>query len=722
MSSSPLTPTPSSQQHLQASDDAILSSETLLSSAFTSTIGTNKYVKNVASGVTSTASSVTSFAAKLTMLDRLKNLKIRSQILFGAGIALFLLVVVTAITFYSVGDLVQTSEVIEQNSQTITMSQGLVRILSDMERSLISYALFGATPMLDEYNRASQNFDETVRTLMASMATKPEQIERLQNLQKYKQEWMQSQATPAVTGRQSVANGTVSMDEFIVSMRQYSNQQMARMRMISIDFIQREEDANQQLIRTAKIVAVATKSSTVSFTVIALSVAVFILLVVSKNIAEPIRLLAKAAVEVVRGNLDASVDIRMKSEVGILARNFNVMVASISKGIDDLQREKMKIEQKVHDAVQEAEEQRAYLERSVEVMLKAMQEFANGDLTVKLTVGRMDAIGQLYEGFNDAVANMNTMLLQVTEAVFTTASAAEQITSTTEKISAGAVLQTTQTHDVAHDVEIVSESTEESSAHAESARSYTEASRIAAEQGSDIVMETVTKIEHIAGIVQRSGEIVEQLGQSSEEIGEILVVISKIADQTNLLALNAAIEAARAGEHGRGFAVVADEVRQLAEATGQSTKQIAGITKRIQEETRRAISTMQTGKAEVQSGIELAHQANAALQTIVMSSAQVSNVVQNIVFATQEQTRMSSQIDSHIGVMLSATKEATADVEQIAQSAVRLQTLTHNLNILVGRFRVSAPMYAQQPPKVVHVHHLAPAQIQKPRMLDMNHP
>ncbi len=675
-----------SEEHILS--EANVFTDNLITNAFSSTIGKNRYVKGVTSTMTSTASSVTNLAAKLTFIDKLKNLKIRTQVLSGGIIALLLLMLVTAITFFSVGDLANTAQIIEKNSTTISTSQAMVRYVGDMERYVIAYSLFGSPGILREYTLAGKAFDSSVQNLRTIVAQKPDQLKRLDSLLQQKTIWSSSQAEPLIAMRQMVNVGAKSMDDFSAFARQLDSRPVQAMKSLAGDFIALEEEENRELISKSRIVALATKSSTVTFTIFALGMALFVLLVVSKNLAEPIRMIAKAAVDVVKGNLNTSIDIHSKNEVGILARNFNLMVASIGNGLEELQREKESVEKKVQEAVAAAEEQRKYLETSVDTMLESMRQFASGDLTVSLHTQQNDAIGQLYAGFNEAIENIRSMMLQVAEAVQTTASAASQIRSAAETLADGAGEQSRQTGEVANEVGYVAQMTEESSKHATTAKNLTEASGTAAEEGSQVVLQTVNKIERIANVVATSGETVEQLGRSSEEIGEIVQVINKIADQTNLLALNAAIEAARAGEHGRGFAVVADEVRQLAEGTAKATKQISTIIKRIQGETHRAVDAVKLGKGEVQSGLELAHKANEALQGIVQSSGRVASVVQNIAQATEKQAKTSSQIVTHIDKMLSVTHDSEHGVEQIAQAATNLNTLTQDLNTLINRFRL----------------------------------
>jgi methyl-accepting chemotaxis protein len=182
---------------------------------------------------------------------------------------------------------------------------------------------------------------------------------------------------------------------------------------------------------------------------------------------------------------------------------------------------------------------------------------------------------------------------------------------------------------------------------------------------------------------------VRELGKSSDQIGEIISVIDDIADQTNLLALNAAIEAARAGEQGRGFAVVADEVRKLAERTTKATKEIAGMIKKIQVDTAGAVSSMEQGTGEVEKGKQLADRAGASLQEIVGVSQKVTDMVTQIAAASEEQSSASEQISKNVEAISKVTGETAQGTQQIARAAEDLNRLTEKLQELTSRFTVS---------------------------------
>src|SRR5690606_22095344 len=259
-------------------------------------------------------------------------------------------------------------------------------------------------------------------------------------------------------------------------------------------------------------------------------------------------------------------------------------------------------------------------------------------LTVQLQSERDDDIGRLFRGFNQAVANLRLMIVEVGHAITAAASAATQISSASEELAAGTQEQAAQAHEVAAAVEQMVATVVENARTAGQVTHAVEESQETARQGGVVVASTAAKMESIA---QRTADVaaaVERFAASSEQIGAIVEVIDGIAEQTNLLALNAAIEAARAGEHGRGFAVVADEVRKLAERTSQATKEVTTIIGRLQADTAEAVAVTTRSKEGVRQGITLAEEAGTALQRIVDQAQGTSNLITQIAAASEEQS------------------------------------------------------------------------------------
>jgi methyl-accepting chemotaxis protein len=295
-------------------------------------------------------------------------------------------------------------------------------------------------------------------------------------------------------------------------------------------------------------------------------------------------------------------------------------------------------------------------------LLTRMTEVAqgDGDLTVRINDASNDECGKLGQQFDNFVARVQDIMKAVADSAHSVASAATQIAASNEEMSAGLSMQSEQTTQVAQATQRM----------AETATEVADRST----EGGQVVSQTVMQIEQIAGAVQTSADKVGELGRKSEEIGQIISVINDIADQTNLLALNAAIEAARAGEHGRGFAVVADEVRKLAERTTQATEQVGTSIREIQSETGAAVQNMQAGREKVQAGVDYARRAGEALSSIVAAAGKQNNATQEI-----------AQSLEHLNSVASQSREGA---QQAAAAATQLSTEAEKLQALVGRFKV----------------------------------
>jgi len=376
--------------------------------------------------------------------------------------------------------------------------------------------------------------------------------------------------------------------------------------------------------------------------------------------------------------------------------------------LQDLEQAKEEAEAKQQQAARLAEQseaERTYLESEVERLLAAMRQLADGDLTVQFDAQSSEAAGadteqlvaQLGHGFNETVAEVRAVLSEVDAVVDETTTAVHQVGSSTEQLSAGAEEQSAQADEVAAAVEEMSHTI---SANAGSVTRAAETARHngqQAEQSARIVGDTVQKMREIADVVQESSETVRELGESSEEIEEIVSIINEIADQTNLLALNAAIEAARAGEHGKGFAVVADEVRELAERTTEATSNISTMVEEIQSKTGDAVAAMRRGKKQVREGITLADETGDALDEIVRGTTETADTVSEIATATEQQSTTSEQIAQSVQSISVVSQEAAQDVRHIADAVAGMKEQTVHLGRLIEQFTLKDAGTAETP-------------------------
>lgn len=330
--------------------------------------------------------------------------------------------------------------------------------------------------------------------------------------------------------------------------------------------------------------------------------------------------------------------------------------------------------------------------------INALEQVASGDFTIKITKEYSGDHERIKSSINNVTQSLGKTLTDVAVAVTAAASAASQISSSTEEMAAGANEQSAQASEVATAVEQMTRTIFETTKNTTTAASASKNAGKVAVEGGKVVEETIKGMIRISEVVKQSAETVLELGRSSNEIGEIVQVINDIADQTNLLALNAAIEAARAGEQGRGFAVVADEVRKLAERTSKATQEIAGMIKHIQKDTDGAVNSMQQGTKEVENGKILAQQAGDSLKEIITGAERVADIVTQVAAASEEQSRASEQITQNIELITNVTQQSATGVRQIAHAAEELNQLTGNLQSLISGFKVDSGMFGNKTP------------------------
>ncbi|MEM8836311.1 MAG: methyl-accepting chemotaxis protein [Planctomycetota bacterium] len=332
----------------------------------------------------------------------------------------------------------------------------------------------------------------------------------------------------------------------------------------------------------------------------------------------------------------------------------------------------------------------------IRAIVERLQEISDGDgdLTVRLRERGGDELAELGLAFNNFVRKLAAMVQSVREVSGAVAHGSDQVAAAATEIAASLEEQDRQAAQVSAAIEEMSAAVTEVARNSAEASDASERGRTNADEGRDVVAQTVLEVEGIATEVRESAQIISRLGAKSEQIGEIVSVINDIADQTNLLALNAAIEAARAGEHGRGFAVVADEVRKLAERTTVATEEVTSSIREIQEATRGAVTRIESSTGRADRGSELATSADVSLQSILGSTEELLGLVRGIAAATEQQSAASEEIARSIEGIASGTRESSAGARLASESAVDLNTQVERLRNAVLGFTIedeSAP-------------------------------
>ncbi|HUX62320.1 methyl-accepting chemotaxis protein [Sulfuricella sp.] len=293
------------------------------------------------------------------------------------------------------------------------------------------------------------------------------------------------------------------------------------------------------------------------------------------------------------------------------------------------------------------------------------------------------------------LAAMKQMQTRLKEMVAGILADADQVSSTATELAAASSQvaessrqQSEAASSMAAAVEEMTVSIDQVSENADEARTLSKRSGELSEQGAGVIQNAATEMSQISDSVKESSQIIAALEQQSGEISSIVNVIKEIADQTNLLALNAAIEAARAGEQGRGFAVVADEVRKLAERTSKSTQEIAVMIEKIQGGTHSAFASMESGVARVSNGVTLANEAAGSITQIKTEAARVVQVVGDISNSLKEQSVASNDIAKNVEKIAQMSEENSAAVQETAKAAQHLEHLATSMQNTIGRFKV----------------------------------
>ena len=437
------------------------------------------------------------------------------------------------------------------------------------------------------------------------------------------------------------------------------------------------------------------------------------------------------AIDETKNNKDANNDVAMKKFYEDRTALFN----SLQK-LEDYEKAAMKTsEQQAVDAVNSGTQMiilisviaaivgfsiAIYISRTItkpmDVMLAAANKVAAGDLTVQLVNDSKDEVGQLSNAIQKMADSLKGVLGKVQQSALNVSSTAQelsasseemkastdQISSTTQDIATGVSSQASKMAEISRAMKEMSESVQQVAQNSQKAAEGAGAASTTAQKVGKMSDDVARKMSEIQSTVDGSATVIKQLDGKSQQIGEIIGVITNIADQTNLLALNAAIEAARAGEHGRGFAVVADEVRKLAEESRGAANQITGLIKDIQQGTKQAVTTMELGTKTVGEGAKNIADTVTAIDEIVKAAADVATMVQEIAAAAEEQSASVQEVTASVEDVSAiseesaagtqetsaAAEEQSATMDQLVNAAQEMAKLSNELQVEVARFKI----------------------------------
>ncbi len=330
------------------------------------------------------------------------------------------------------------------------------------------------------------------------------------------------------------------------------------------------------------------------------------------------------------------------------------------------------------------------IKSSIDDVVRSLKDIAqeNGDLTVRINTQSEDEIGELVYWFNQFMDKLQGVVKDVVEASLPLSNLAQNLRGLTEETQRTIDVQQRSAQDAKHAVDTMSGSVEGVAHSAAQAASDANEATEAAGEGRQIVQQTVSSIQQLADNVRETADVIGRLESDSNKVGSVLDVIKGIAEQTNLLALNAAIEAARAGEQGRGFAVVADEVRTLASRTQQSTEEIQSTIEQLQSAAHSAVEVMSRGTEQATTSVDTANKAGSSLETITSTIGRINNMNEQIAHNTEDQRMVAVDIVKHVDEIHERTEKTAQSSVQLGTMCNELADLAQHLESIAKQFRV----------------------------------
>ena len=676
-------------------------------------------------------------------MNILNKLKISVKLYGGFGLVLALMAIVSTVTFFSINSLVTSSKWVNHTYEVIRTAESVGAAMVDMETGQRGFMVAGKDEYLEPFNNGKKNFNKLITEGQELTSDNPTQVDRWKKVAAMKERWLAEAANPEIAARREVTKGAEAIQQFKkISARTVGKDIFDSIR-AALGVLEKKFAGNAQgkyLVTATTLDLVNMETGQRGYLLSGKDASLDPYINGSKELKKhlgQLRSLAAASgvsssdIQLVQTRVNAWMEKAANPEIQA-RREMNKYSLTIDDAAQMMQSGPGK---KIMDALRvtlneiiDAEEvligvrgaeqkttatfsQSAavigtlisliigaavafFVSRGITIPLNAtntmLKDIAegDGDLTVRVPVNTKDEIGDLGINFNAFITKLQGIIGEISGATSQLATAAEEMASITEETSAGVENQKNETTQVATAITEMTATVQEVANNAESASAAAADADSEAKAGNQVVSSTVQSITVLASGIESAATVIEKLKGDSENIGTVLDVIKGIAEQTNLLALNAAIEAARAGEQGRGFAVVADEVRTLAGRTQESTAEIEDLINALQSGSEDAVRVMTQSRESANATVEEAKHAGESLTSITRAVGTILDLNTQIATASEEQSAVSEEINRNVVNIQDISEQTSAGSEQTATASAELARLGEQLQNLVGQFKV----------------------------------
>ncbi|MBI4852763.1 MAG: methyl-accepting chemotaxis protein [Acidobacteria bacterium] len=626
----------------------------------------------------------------------MNNLQIRVRLILGYSLLILILIAVGGLGIYEMASVNKNLEIIvDKRLAKLDLTRAAISRVQDNGRITMEVFLLKDKTEIDkEIARQEENkleITKIVEKIEASLEIDKEKS-LLTSVKEARKPYVESfsRAVSMVSqGKAEEANAVV-LREVLPNLNKFISAWES--------FIEYQGELTNQAVGESKASYQSSRTLIFVLIFVALVLAGLISVFITRSLTTPINKIMNLFNQIGMGDYDARVQAEGSDEIAKMSETLNAMLDNVLSLIQSqeekelLQVEKNRIEEEkklIEKEKEQVEVEKEGIQTSLQVLLEEISDVARGDLTKQAKVTE-DVTGAIADAFNFMIVQLRNVIKNVQATTSRVSKAATEIKATAEHLAEGSESQASQIIDTSAAVEEMATSIKHVSENAVLSATVSEQARTNAKQGAEVVRKTISGMNNIRQQVQETAKRIKRLGESSQEIGEIVQLISDIADRTSILALNASIQAAMAGDAGRGFGVVAAEVERLAERSAQATKRIETLIKSVQSETKEAISSMESTTREVVLGSELANEAGKSLSEIEVVSNRLAELMQSISMAAKQQARGSESINSSMNTISDITQQTASGTKQAASSMKELSKLAEDLRSSVSTFKISS--------------------------------